>query len=78
MKFNYENLKERTYMETEFRKLGQSYYTQLYNLKCCRVIANLHESNGLDFLDRELIAEHTKRLHERRNNGELGEGFYYR
>ena len=41
-------------MEAEFRERGQSYQTQLYNLKCRQVIVNLHESQGFESLTASL------------------------
>ena len=63
-------------MEEEFRKRKQSYKTQLDNLNYCQKIVRLHESHGLKYLDRELIAEHTQYLHERIHEGSISRRYY--
>ena len=63
-------------MESEFGKHSNSYTTQLYNLRCCQVIINLHETHGLEYLDRKLIAQYIEQLNERRDSGDLGRRYY--
>jgi len=65
-----------TGMEEEFRKRGQSYRNQLNNLYYCQKIVMLHESHDLEYLDRELIAEHIKNLQERFESCSIGRRFY--
>ena len=63
-------------MAEEFRKRGQTYKNQLNNLYYCETIQRIHEARGLEYLDRELIAEHIARLQERLGNGDLSKRAY--